>query len=87
MGDQMISVIEKKFFFAFNVIAVIFVFCGFESNSNTRFNKKSQLCFTYAAKKCNFYNKDRAKLICNTLITHNLKISSIKNHKECRRGI
>ena len=83
----MISSIEKKLFFAFNVLAVTFVFCGFQSNSNTVFNKKRQLCFMYAAKKCNFYNKDKAQLICSTLVTHNFKISAIKNHKECRKDM
>ncbi len=83
----MISSIDKKFLLALNVTAFVLVFSGFESNRNIILNKKSQLCFMYAAKKCKFKSKDKVRLICNTLVNHNTRISGIKHHKNCRKEI
>jgi len=77
----------KSLLIAFNSALFILVLSGFGINRNYNTNKINQLCFKYAAKKCNFLNKDKAKLICNTLINHNSSISAIKHHKECRKDM
>lgn len=83
----MISSMDKKLLLALNISAFVLVFSSFESNRNIILNKKSQLCFTYATKKCKFKSKDKARLICNTLVNHNTRISGIKHHKNCRKEI
>lgn len=77
----------KSLFIALNSAIFILVLTGFGINRNYNKNKINQLCFKYAAKKCNFVNKDKARLICNTLINHNTSISAIKHHKECRKDM
>ena len=75
----------KSLLVAFNSAVFILALTGFGFNRNNNNTKINQLCFKYAAKKCNFYNKEKAELICNTLINHNSSISAIKHHKECRK--
>ena len=77
----------KSLFIAINSAIFVLALTGFGINRNYNTNKINQLCFKYAAKKCNFTDKDKAKLICNTLINHNSSISAIKHHKECRKDI
>ena len=77
----------KSLFIALNSAIFILVLTGFVFNRDYKVNKINQLCFKYAAKKCNFLDKDKAKLICNTLINHNSSISAIKHHKECRKDM
>ena len=77
----------KSLFIALNSAIFVLVLTGFGINRNYNTNKINQLCFKYAAKKCNFTDKDKAKLICNTLINHNSNISAIKHHKECRKDM
>lgn len=77
----------KSLFIAFNAAIFVLVLTGFCININHSAGKINQLCFKYAAKKCNFTDKDKAKLICNTLINHNSNITSIKHHKECRKDM
>ena len=78
---------KSKNAFVFSTIVVALVLLGFKVNRNTNKLKVSQLCFKYATKKCNFKSKDKARLICNTLVSHNTKISGIKHHKECRKDL
>ena len=77
----------KSLFIALNSAIFILVLTGFGINKDYKANRINQLCFKYAAKKCNFINKDKAKLICNTLVNHNFNISAIKHHKECRKDM
>ena len=77
----------KSLFIALNSAIFVLVLTGFGINRNYNTKKINQLCFKYAAKKCNFTDKDKAKLICNTLINHNSNISAIKHHKECRKDM
>ena len=77
----------KSLFIALNSALFVLVLTGFAINRDYKTNKINQLCFKYAAKKCNFLDKDKAKLICNTLINHNSNISAIKHHKECRKDM
>ena len=77
----------KSLFISLNSAIFILVLTGFGINRNYNTDKINQLCFKYAAKKCNFTDKDKAKLICNTLINHNSNISAIKHHKECRKDM
>ena len=77
----------RSLFIAFNSAIFVLVLTGFGISRNHNANKINQLCFKYAAKKCNFADKDKAKLICNTLINHNSNISAIKHHKECRKDM
>ena len=77
----------KSLFIALNSAIFVLVLTGFGINRNYNTKKINQLCFKYAAKKCNFVDKDKAKLICNTLINHNTNISAIKHHKECRKDM
>ena len=77
----------KSLLVAFNAAIFILVLTGFGINRNYNAERMNQLCFKYAAKKCNFSNKDKARLICNTLISHNSNISGIKHHKECRKDM
>jgi len=70
-----------------SIIIFIYAFVFFIMIVNIDLNKtkENQLCFKYAAKKCNIKDKDKMELICNILINHNSKIISIKNHRECRK--
>jgi len=77
----------KSLFIALNSAIFVLVLTGFGINRNYNTNKINQLCFKYAAKKCNFTDKDKAKLICSTLVNHNFNISAIKHHKECRKDM
>ena len=77
----------KSLFIAINAAVFILVLSGFGINKNYNNSKTNQICFKYAIKKCNFKNKSKARLICNTLINHNTNISAIRNHKECRKGL
>ena len=77
----------RYLFVALNSAIFVLVLTGFGVNRGYRKSKLNQLCFKYAAKKCHFKNKDKARLICNTLITHNFRISAIKHHKECRKDL
>ena len=77
----------KSLFISLNAAIFVLVLTGFAINRNYNTDKINQLCFKYAAKKCNFIDKDKAKLICNTLINHNSNISAIKHHKECRKDM
>ena len=77
----------KSLFISLNSAIFILVLTGFGINRNYNTDKINQLCFKYATKKCNFTDKDKAKLICNTLINHNSNISAIKHHKECRKDM
>ena len=75
----------KSLLIAFNSAVFILALTGFCTDRNHSKARINQLCFKYAAKKCNFLNKGKAKLICNTLVNHNSSISAIKHHKECRK--
>ena len=77
----------RSLFIAFNAAIFILVLCIFSANSNYLNNKKEQLCFKYAIKKCNFKDKSKALTICNTLVRHNREILSIKNHRQCRKDL
>ena len=77
----------KSLFIALNSAIFVLVLTGFGINKNYNDLRLKQLCFKYAAKKCHFKNKDKAKLICNTLVSHNFKISAIMHHKECRKDL
>ena len=77
----------KSLFITLNSAIFVLVLTGFGINRNHNTNKINQLCFKYAAKKCNFTDKDKARLICSTLINHNASISAIKHHKECRKDM
>tara|TARA_B100001059_G_scaffold234231_1_gene276229 strand:+ start:461 stop:712 length:252 start_codon:yes stop_codon:yes gene_type:complete len=77
----------KNLFATFSAAIFVLVLTGFGANRNYNNQRINQLCFKYAAKKCNFSDKDKARLICNTLISHNSNISGIKHHKECRKDM
>ena len=77
----------KSLFVIVNAALFILVLTGFNINGNYIKSKKEQLCFKYAIKKCNFRSKEKAKLICNTLVRHNTSISGIKHHKDCRKDL
>ena len=77
----------RNLFVRFNVSMFLLVLIGFNFNMDNNKSKKALLCFKYANKKCKFKNKDKAKLICNTLVSHNNKISGIKHHRDCRKDL
>ena len=77
----------KSLFIAINSAIFILVLTGFGINKDYSRSKVNKLCFKYAAKKCNFRDKSKARLICNTLINHNACITDIIKNKESRKRL
>ena len=77
----------RNLFVRFNISVFLLVLIGFNFNMDNNNSKKALLCFKYANKKCKFKSKDKAKLICNTLVSHNNKISGITHHRDCRKDL